>query len=131
MLIGPPSAEWTAPGWLMNSAAGVGILSVIALVIRMIGPWRKQITDTEERMREELRTERERCETELRIVRHRERGSRQMIYSLLHVAGMPEGERRQGALESVHATLTELERVEAIEAGLLPSSAENDGEGGQ
>lgn len=115
MLLNPETGDWTAPAWLMNSAAAIGILSLVALVIRMIGPWRKQITETEERMRTELRAERARCEKELRIVRHRERGSRQIIYSLLHLVNMPPGERREGALESVRATLTELERVEAIE----------------
>lgn len=36
-------------GWV------VGLLAFLGLIIRSIGPWRKQITETEERLRAELR----------------------------------------------------------------------------
>lgn len=42
-------------GWLAGAvAAAIGLLG---LLIRQIGPWRKQITDVEERLRTELRQE--------------------------------------------------------------------------
>jgi hypothetical protein len=110
--------EWSPPDWLLNSTAALVVLSLVGLLIRMVGPWRQQITQTEEKLRQELRDERMHCERELRLVRHRERGGRQIIYSLLHLFNMPSGEKREGALEVIHATLSEMERVEAMEAGL-------------
>jgi hypothetical protein len=106
---------YTPPAWLITSGIATAVLTMVGVVIRMIGPWRKQISETEEKLRKELLDERRRCEAELRLVRHRERGSRQIIYSLLHVAGLPSGAKRDGALESIRATLVELERVEAEE----------------
>jgi uncharacterized membrane-anchored protein YhcB (DUF1043 family) len=84
--------EWHPPDWLLNTTALVMVLSLMMLVLRLVGPWRKQITETEEKLRQELRDERAHCEKELRLVRHRERGGRQIIYSLLHLFDMPSGE---------------------------------------
>ncbi len=42
------SSPWAVAGW------GVAIVSVITLIIRSIGPWRKQISEAEESIRKEL-----------------------------------------------------------------------------
>jgi hypothetical protein len=103
--------------------------AVLAMLAGMVTVWikgiperlrvrneaRMQIGEAEERLRTELMNDRARCETELRIMKHRERGSRQLIYSLLHLFDMPPGEAREGAVANVRATLSELERAEADE----------------
>lgn len=114
--------DWTPPDWLLNSTIILALLTFLGLIVRMIGPWRKQISEAEDRLRKDLIAERARCEAELSIVRHRERGSRHIIYSMLHIFDLPHGERREGALANVHATLHAMERREAEEAGLLISA---------
>jgi hypothetical protein len=42
------------PDWLANSAAVVAGLSLFGLLIRQIGPWRKQVTDEETQFRQQL-----------------------------------------------------------------------------
>jgi hypothetical protein len=47
----PENSTWAITGWII---AGLGFLGII---IRSIGPWRKQINDVEERLRTELHAE--------------------------------------------------------------------------
>ncbi len=110
--------EWHVPAWLANSAVVVAAISLFAMVIRQIGPWRKQISDLEERLRAELVANHAKCEAELRLVRHRERGSRMMIYSLLHLFDMP-AEQRNAALDSIRGQLKTMEQAEATETGFV------------
>lgn len=42
------NSPWAITGWV------VGLLAFFGVVIRQLGPWRKQITETEERLRKEL-----------------------------------------------------------------------------
>lgn len=109
--------DWIPP-WLANSVVVAGALSLFALVIRQIGPWRKQISDMEARLRLELMENHRLCEAELRLVRHRERGSRMMIYSLLHLFDMPL-EQRAIALDTIRADLKAMEQAEATETGFV------------
>lgn len=104
------------PAWLINSAVVVAIVSLIGLIIRQVGPWRRQITEAEERLRNELMENNSRCEAELRIMRHRDRNSRQMIYSMLHIMDMPL-EQRGAALDKIRVDLERMEKVEAAEIG--------------
>lgn len=46
--------EFALPSWLANGAVVVGALSLLGLLIRQIGPWRKQLTETEAHLRTEL-----------------------------------------------------------------------------
>jgi hypothetical protein len=98
----------------VTSVIVIAALSVIALIIRMIGPWRKQLDDLEGRMRAELRLERKRCDVELRLLRHRSARSRQMIYDLLHLFDIPAA-RRKAMLASIREEIATIERAEAEE----------------
>lgn len=44
----PENQAWSAAGW------GVALVTFMGLLIRQIGPWRKQISDAEEGIRKEL-----------------------------------------------------------------------------
>lgn len=90
-------------------------LTLGGIVLRMIGPWRKQISEAEMRLRREAEKRARQCEGELSVVRHRERGSRQMIYSLLHLFDL-EPASREGALQNIRSTLEDMERRETFEA---------------
>jgi hypothetical protein len=114
--------HWTPPDWLMNTGVIVGALSLIALVIRMIGPWRKQLDELEGRMRFELRTERDRCDAELRLLRHRSNRSRQMIYDLLHLFDIPAA-RRKAMLSSIREEIASVEKAEAEEWATLAAAS--------
>lgn len=105
---------------LLNSALIVAAIGLLGLIVRLVGPWRKQISDLEERLRRELAANNARCEAELRIVRHRDRGSRQMIYALLHIFDMPE-EARAKALAGIRSELAAMEQAEATETAILLS----------
>jgi hypothetical protein len=109
------SLNWTIAGFWMAVLAFFGVL------LRQIGPWRKQISDLEERLRLELLQERRRCEAELRVVRHRTRNQRQIIYSLLHLFDLP-ATRRKELLASIRADLAALEQAEATESGIVASA---------
>lgn len=111
----------TLPSWIANSAIFAALASLGAVLLRQIGPWRKQISDLEERLRSELMENHSRCEAELRLVRHRVRGSRAMIYSLLHLFDMP-AEQRAAALASIRTELAAMEQAEATETGFLVSA---------
>lgn len=41
-------STWAATGWV------IALLGLVGIVLRSIGPWRKQISETEERLRNEL-----------------------------------------------------------------------------
>lgn len=109
------------PPALQTSAIVIAALSLFALVIRMVGPWRKQIDDLEARMRKELLTERDRCDAELRMLRHRDRNRRQMIYNLLHLFDLPAA-RRRPILDSIRAELAAIEQAEAAEAAIVATA---------
>lgn len=117
--------HWTPPDWLMNGGVVVAGLSLIALVIRMIGPWRKQLDELEEKMRAELRVERDRCDAELRLVKHRERRSRQMIYSLLHLFDLPAARRRE-TLINIRSELAVIEQAEAAESAIVSTGGKRE-----
>jgi ABC-type multidrug transport system fused ATPase/permease subunit len=44
----PENQAWSAAGW------GVALVALIGLLVRQIGPWRKQISEAEETIRREL-----------------------------------------------------------------------------
>lgn len=108
----------TIPPALTGSAIVFAGISLFALLVRMIGPWRKQLDELEARLRKELRDERDRCDAELRVVKHRERRSRHLIYSLLHLFDLPAA-RRKEMLSSIRAELAALEKAEALESGIV------------
>jgi hypothetical protein len=114
--------SWHPPDWLMNGGIVVAGLSLIALVIRMIGPWRRQLDELEERMRLELRSERDRCDAELRLLRHRSTRSRQMIYDLLHLFDIPAA-RRKAMLSSIREEIASVEKAEAEEWATLAAAS--------
>lgn len=62
--------DWTAAGAWTAALTMVG--TVITLIIRQIGPWRKQTTEAEQRLREELERRLDRVEKKLarREARH-------------------------------------------------------------
>jgi hypothetical protein len=120
--------HWTPPDWLMNTGVIVAALSLIALIIRMIGPWRKQLDELEEKLRGELRVERDRCDAELRLVKHRERRSRQMIYSLLHLFDLP-ATRRKETLINIRNELAVIEQAEAAESAIVSTGGNRETEG--
>lgn len=117
-----------SPSDIGDAALVIGALSLFGLLIRQIGPWRRQIDEMEERLRTELRAERTRCEAELRVVKHRERASRQMIYSLLHLFDLPAA-RRKEMLVNIRADLAIIEQAEALESGLVSTAGIGEPEG--
>jgi hypothetical protein len=44
----PENQAWSAAGW------GVALVALVGLIVRHIGPWRKQISEAEEGIRKEL-----------------------------------------------------------------------------
>lgn len=118
----------TVPPAVANSAIVLAGLSLFALVVRMIGPWRKQLDDLEERLRKELREERDRCNAEMRILRHRDRHRRQIIYSLLHLFDLPAA-RRKPLLASIRSELASIEQAEATESGIVSTAGFSEGTG--
>jgi hypothetical protein len=114
--LGPSGGfNWTAAGILAT------VLTLCGVIIRQIGPWRKQISELEERLRGELLRERLRCEAELRIVRHRTKNQRQIIYSLLHLFDIP-ASRRKEMLANIRTDLAALEEAEATESAIVSTS---------
>lgn len=111
----PDSFNWTATGFL------VAVLAFLGVLIRQIGPWRRQISELEERLRAELLRERQRCEAELRVVRHRTRNQRQIIYSLLHLFDVP-ATRRKEMLSSIRSDLAAIEQAEATESSIVSTN---------
>jgi hypothetical protein len=111
--------NWTAAGVL------AAFLALCGVIIRQIGPWRKQISELEERLRGELLRERIRCEAELRIVRHRTKNQRQIIYSLLHLFDLPAA-RRKEMLASIRADLAAIEEAEATESAIVATALVED-----
>lgn len=74
----------TYPAWLTGGAIVAAVLALAGVVLRQIGPWRKQITDTEERLRTELMAELQserdaRHDADSRIERMERRIERQQI----------------------------------------------------
>lgn len=65
--------------------------------------------------------ERERCDVELRNLRHRISGWKQLFYSLMHLLDLPEGRRRE-ALGTIRDQMATLEQTEALETGALMGS---------
>ena len=118
----------TLPPAVTNSAIILAALSLIALIVRMIGPWRKQLDDLEERLRKELREERDRCDAELRLLRHRDKNRRQIIYQLLHLFDLPAARRKQ-MLASIRAELGAIEQAEALESGIVSTAGISEGTG--
>jgi hypothetical protein len=78
-------------------------------------------------MRGELRAERDRCDAELRLVKHRERRSRQMIYSLLHLFDLP-ATRRKETLASIRNELAAIETAEAAESAIVSTAGSKETE---
>lgn len=62
--------------------------------------------------------ERERCDDELRILRHRIGGWKQLFYSLLHLFDMP-ARQRKDTLAAVRLQMDTLEQAEATETGAM------------
>lgn len=71
-----------------------------------------------EKLERSLDEERERCESEMRMLRHRIGGWKQLFYSLLHLFDLPDRQRRE-TLEKIRAQMAELEKVEAAETGAM------------
>lgn len=42
---------WSVAGW------GVGLIALVSMLLRQVGPWRKQISDAENTIRQELHTQ--------------------------------------------------------------------------
>lgn len=118
----------TFPPVVTSSVIALAALSLIALIVRMIGPWRKQLDELEDKMRKELREERDRCDRELRVVKHRERRSRQLIYSLLHLFDLP-ATRRKEMLSNIREELGSLEQAEALESSIVSTAGFKEGTG--
>jgi hypothetical protein len=104
--------SWTAAGFWF------AFLAFCGAIVRQIGPWRKQISEMEERLRGELLADRVRCEAELRVVRHRTRNQRQIIYSLLRLFDVP-ATKRKDMLASIRADLAAIEEAEATESAVV------------
>lgn len=62
--------------------------------------------------------ERQRCDDELRVLRHRINGWKQLFYSLLHLFDMP-AKQRSTALDAVRQEMATLEHTEAAETGAM------------
>ncbi len=114
-IVSTEGINWTA-AWLWGA-----VLAFFGVVLRQIGPWRKQISDLEERLRKELLRERMRCEAELRVVRHRTKNQRQIIYSLLHLFDLP-ASRRKELLAKIRAELASIEEAEAAESAIVSTN---------
>ena len=71
-----------------------------------------------DKLESSLAGERQRCDDELRILRHRIGGWKQLFYSLLHLFDMPAGQRRK-TLEAVRKEMAALEQAEAAETGAM------------
>lgn len=56
-------SPWAITGWI------VGVLSLLGLVIRQIGPWRKQISEAEDRIRKELHATIDELKEQLKVER--------------------------------------------------------------
>lgn len=74
--------------------------------------------------------ERERCDQKLAmqeklivLLRHRVRGSRQMVYSMLHLFDIPAA-RRKEMLVGIRSELAAMEQAEAIETGIVISGSD-------
>ena len=81
-----------------------------------------------EKLESALDEERRRCDDELRLLRHRIGGWKQLFYSLLHLFDMPERQRKE-TLEAVRKEMAALERAEAAETGaMLGARQRGDGE---
>jgi hypothetical protein len=117
----------TIPPVIATAVPVVAIIGFIGLVLRLIGPWRKQIDDLEERMRKELRADKRRCEAELKAVKHRERATRQLIYSTLRLFDLTAAQRKP-LLERIYDQLAAIEQAEAAESAIIATAGLGDQE---
>lgn len=69
-------------------------------------------------LEESQESERQRCDAELRILRHRIGGWKQLFYSLLHLFDLPAAQRRN-TLEAVRQEMAALEQAERTETGAM------------
>lgn len=69
-----------------------------------------------DKLEDTIASERQRCDDELRIVRHRIQGWKQLFYSVLHVIDMP-ARQRKDRLEGVRMEMAALEEAEKAETG--------------
>lgn len=69
--------------------------------------------------------ERTRCDDELRILRHRIGGWKQLFYSLLHLFDMP-ARQRKDTLETVRKQMATMEQAEAAETGAMLGARQRD-----
>lgn len=58
-MIVPDKEAWSAAGW------GLAFITLIGVVLRQIGPWRKQISDMESKLREEMHEQIEKLHAQL------------------------------------------------------------------
>lgn len=115
--------QWGLSGGMMLAG-----LSLFGLFIKQIGPWSAQRAATETRLLKQTERRHARCEAHLVIVKHRERNSRQLCYSMLHLFDMLPGAGRDGALEVVRKNLAEIERVELEELAVFMKAGFDDDE---
>lgn len=78
----------------------------------------EQAEDRIAKLEDQQAIERQRCDDELRIVRHRIQGWKQLFYSLLHLFDMPQRQRKD-TLEAVRKQMAALEQAEAAETGAM------------
>lgn len=109
------------PPALQTSGIVIAALTLFGLVIRMVGPWRRQIDDLETKLRAELRADRAKCERDLGVVKHRERRTRQLLYSTLRLFDQPAA-RRKPMLDRIYEELATIEQAEALESGIVSTA---------
>ncbi|GEM_PF-6071955 len=78
----------------------------------------KQLTERVDKLERSLAEERARCEAELRMMRHRIGGWKQLFYSLLHLFDLP-ARQRKDTLDSVRREMAALETAEKAETGAM------------
>ncbi len=75
-----------------------------------------------EKLEAALEKERDRCDAELKVLRHRINNQRTLIYSLLHLFDVPVA-KRKAALDGIRSELATLEQAEALEKGAMAAGA--------
>lgn len=68
-----------------------------------------------------LEIERDRCDAELQVHRHRINNQRTIIYSLLHLFDVP-ATRRKEMLEGIRQNLAAMEQAEAVEKAIVATA---------
>ncbi len=76
------------------------------------------LTARVDKLEKQQAIERDRCDDELRVVRHRIQGWKQLFYSLLHLFDMP-AKQRADALNGVRSEMAALEAAEKAETGAM------------